>query len=95
MFNVYRDQAAVRALQQHWDQADEEQRNAMLRALHQLDRQLQNEPGQQGESRNGSTRVVFEAPLALHFDVEEAKQLVRVLRVWAFGPPAGQRDQAA
>ena len=84
MFNVYRDQTSVLSLRPTWEQADEPQRQAILRALNALDKQLQSNPSEQGESRSDQTRILFEAPLALLYQVDEDKKLVRVQRVWAY-----------
>jgi hypothetical protein len=84
MFSVYRDQSATSSLRQTWLQADEPQRQILLRALHTLDQQLQRAPHKQGESRHDGTRIVFHAPLAVLFEIDEEKKLVRVLRAWAY-----------
>jgi hypothetical protein len=84
MFSVYRDRKAMAIVLRTWEQADEAQRQEILRAVHCLDRQLQHDPHEQGESRGGPTRILFLAPLAVLFEVDEAKKLVNVLRAWVF-----------
>jgi hypothetical protein len=82
MFSVYRDQKAMTTVLHAWERADEAQRQAILRAVHSLDRQLQHAPHEQGESRGGAARIIFCGPLAMIFEVDEAKKLVNVLRAW-------------
>lgn len=36
----------------------------------------------QGESREGTMRIVFQPPLAAHIDVAQSEHTVHVLRVW-------------
>jgi hypothetical protein len=58
-------------------------RNAVTRAAHLLEQQLQTDPLHAGESRQSSvSRVAFESPLAIEFEVIEDDKKVRVLGVW-------------
>jgi hypothetical protein len=59
---------------------------AILRASRQVDLQLGQEPQRQGESRGGRTRILFRAPVAVLFEVDEARKLVRIVRSWAYCP---------
>jgi hypothetical protein len=59
------------------------------RAARRLDQQLQHAPQEQGESRGDGTRILFDAPLAVLFEVDEPNKLVRVLRSWAYAPAKG------
>jgi hypothetical protein len=45
---------------------------------------LERDPSRQGESRGGRERVVFAEGVAATFEVDPERQLVRVLRAWAF-----------
>ncbi len=84
MFMIYRDESATADLQRAWEQADEPLRGAILRASRAVDRQLCRRPQAKGESRGGRTRVLFRAPVAVTYEVDEARKLVTILRAWAF-----------
>jgi hypothetical protein len=92
MFSIFRDQSAMTSLKEAWEQAEPEAQNAILRATRQLDQELQQDPTTKGESRDGATRVLFEAPLAVLFVVDEERKLVRVLRAWHYRT-ADRRDR--
>jgi hypothetical protein len=51
-----------------------------------IDRQLEVDPDQQGESRSNDLRVLFQPPLDIVYHIHESQQLVRVLLVWTFRP---------
>jgi hypothetical protein len=84
MFSIYRKQSALVPLNEAWAQADANLRDAILQASHSVDQQLQSDPLEQGESRDGRTRILFQAPLAVTFEVDEAKKLVHILRAWTY-----------
>ena len=84
MFSIYRNQSALVPLNEVWEQADAPLREAILQASHRIDQHLQTDPQEQGESRDGTTRILFDAPLAVTFEVDEPKRLVRILRAWTF-----------
>jgi hypothetical protein len=84
MFSIYRSQAAVTPLSEAWEQADDALRCAMLQASRRLDQQLHQAPQEQGESRDGQVRILFQTPLGVLFEVDEDKKLVRILRAWAY-----------
>jgi len=46
-----------------------------------IDRVLQENPQEQGESREGNERVLFASPLVVSFTVNEPRQMVRVVNV--------------
>ena len=71
MFCVYQDQKAMTLLQHTWEIADESLRNAIGQAIQRIGRALQNDPQEQGESRPNGTRILFEAPVAVLFEIEE------------------------
>jgi hypothetical protein len=52
-----------------------------------LDAVLERNPLHVGESRGGSTRLVFLPPLAALFDVHVPIRRVMVWRIWRHGPP--------
>jgi hypothetical protein len=84
MFSIYRNQAALAPLTATWEQADSRLREAILHASRCVDEQLQSEPHEKGESREQGTRILFQAPLAVTFEVDQARKLVRILRAWAY-----------
>jgi hypothetical protein len=84
MFIIYRSQTAMIPLAQTWEEADDCLRTAILSATYNLDKMLQDAPQEQGESRTRKTRVVFHAPLGVLYQVDEDKQMVHILRAWAY-----------
>ncbi len=63
-----------------WNNASD--RAAVTAAANRIDLLLQRDPASKGESRGGSTRVLFETPLAVTFRVSELDRQVYVLDVW-------------
>lgn len=90
MFSIYRSQSALIPLNQTWENADAVLREQIVQASRRVDQQLQSDPHEQGESREEGTRILFQAPLAVTFEVDEPKKLVRILRAWAYSR-AGHR----
>jgi hypothetical protein len=84
MFSIFRSESAMAPVQHTWEQADAPLRKAILSASRSIDQQLQVDPLEQGESRDGATRVLFEAPVAVAYEVDEPKKLVRVVRAWIY-----------
>jgi hypothetical protein len=84
MFSIYRSQSAVTPLREAWEGADEPLREAILQASHRLDQQLAREPDSRGESRDERTRILFEAPVAVLFEVHQEEKLVRIVRAWLY-----------
>jgi hypothetical protein len=93
MFSIYRDQSAMVPLKETWEQADAPLREAILEASRRLDQSLHTAPHEQGESRDNNTRILFEAPLAVLFDVDEPNKVVRILRAWAYRCAADRTDR--
>ncbi len=93
MFSIYRSQTALVPLRETWEQADAVLRDAIVQASRQVDQQLQTAPNEQGESREEGTRILFQAPLAVTFEVDEPKKLVRILRAWTFCRAADRQDR--
>jgi hypothetical protein len=92
MFSIYRSQSALVPLRQTWEQADAVMRDAIVQASRQVDQQLQSAPNDQGESREEGTRILFQAPLAVTYEVDEPKKLVRILRAWAYCRVTDRQD---
>ena len=84
MFSIFRSQSAMLPLKQTWEHADDELREAILQASRQLDQQLHVNPQEKGEAREGNVRIAFQEPLAVLFEVDQEKKLVRILRAWAY-----------
>ncbi len=92
MFSIYRDQTSMTSLKETWEQADAPLREAILEASRRLDQFLQSDPHTQGESRDNKTHILFEAPLGVLYDVDEANKVVRIVRAWAFRCAADRSD---
>ena len=60
-------------------------RNAVTAAANRIDVLLGTDPHNQGESRADGTRILFERPLAVRFEVSEQDRYVDVLQVWWIG----------
>jgi hypothetical protein len=84
MFSIYRSEAAVIPLRETWQGADEDLRQAILRATSRINQRLHERPHQQGESRDGRTRILFEAPVGVLFEIDEGRKLVNIVRSWAY-----------
>jgi hypothetical protein len=84
MFRVEWLQSALDELTLLWLQAGAAVRQAMTAAVHAIDRQLQTDPENQGESRSGGQRVLFVPPLGVLFEVDAAQRVVTILHVWRF-----------
>jgi hypothetical protein len=93
MFNIYRSQDAVTPLRAAWEQADEDLREAILQATHVVNLRLHENPHEDGESRDGQTRILFQAPLGVLYKVNEAKKLVVIVRSWAFRTATARDDR--
>jgi hypothetical protein len=74
-------EAAQQQLAQVW--LDATDRDAVNRAVAVLDRHLNLDPAELGESRASNRRIAFQQPLAIIFVVEKRLLLVTVIRVSA------------
>jgi hypothetical protein len=83
-FEVRWKRAARDELARIWVQADGGTRQAITRASHQIDYQLQYAPETQGESRPKGRRIFHAAPLGVIFRVDRQNQRVFVLHVWIY-----------
>jgi hypothetical protein len=83
-YNVRWRRAARDQLAAAWITAAD--RSALTAAANRVDRLLERDPLDCGESRSGIERVMFEGPLVVAFDVYEARRKVVVLDVRAIRP---------
>jgi hypothetical protein len=60
-------------------------RQAVADAANRIDSLLRSDPHDQGETRDEQTRILFERPLAVQFEIHDADCLVEVLKVWWVG----------
>jgi hypothetical protein len=67
-----------------WLHADSMERRAIGTAAHAIDKRLEVDPADQGESRGDGCRILFERPLGAVFRVEQERSSVVVLRGWQF-----------
>ena len=84
MFQVRWRPTALKDLAALWTSADAAQRRAITQAAQSIDRQLPNNPQNQGESRTKGRRIFFASPLGILFRVEPQQRIIRVLQVWMF-----------
>lgn len=63
-----------------------EDRDAITRASHELDKRLENDPPMHGESRYGRVRIQFAPPLGMEFEVIEESRTAFVVSVWLTRP---------
>jgi hypothetical protein len=82
MFQVVWLQSALNDLAALWVRADSVLRQAINAATNAIDRSLQDDPENLGESRAGETRVFFAHPLGVSFQVDSSQRVVSVLHVW-------------
>ncbi len=92
MFNIYRSQEAVTPLREVWEQADDDLREAILNASRLVNLRLHDNPHGEGESRDGRTRILFQAPIGVLYEVDDDKKLVSIVRSWAFRTTAAQDE---
>jgi hypothetical protein len=76
--------SAEQRLAQLWTAGPD--RAAITAAANTIDRELADDPDIKGEAREGQTRLLVEAPLAVYYDVKEPDRLVIVWDVWRWGP---------
>jgi hypothetical protein len=92
MFIIYRTQSAMTPLKDSWEQAEAPLRDAILQASRLIDLELQHDPQERGESRDDRTRILFQAPLGVLFEVDETKRIVHILRTWMYRTAADRCD---
>jgi hypothetical protein len=74
--------AAEQELARIWLNAAD--RSAVTSASNRMDRRLQSNPEDEGESRPNDQRIAFESPLGILFKVETASRRVLVIHVWRY-----------
>jgi hypothetical protein len=74
--------AAEDALADAWVNAPD--RAAVTAAANAIETRLQRDPYADSESRGGATRITFEAPLAVLYEVDDQARHVIVLDAWRF-----------
>ena len=82
MFRVRWERSALNELADLWTHADSANRQAITEATNTIDRLLQADPSDVGESRGPGERIVFVEPLGVTFDVVDTPATARVLHVW-------------
>jgi ParE toxin of type II toxin-antitoxin system, parDE len=75
---------AVNELADIWIKADSPLRQNITEATQTLDQELQRDPFQHSESREGNARILFARPLGILFEVDPRQGVVWVLHVWSF-----------
>jgi len=60
-------------------------RQVVADTANRIDDLLKSAPFDQGESRDGQSRILFERPLAVQFEIHEEDCIVEVLKVWWVG----------
>jgi hypothetical protein len=74
--------AALNELATLWTRADSTQSAAITDATHRIDQKLRSDPFGSSESREHDDRILFEAPLAIIFQVDLSARNVFVDHVW-------------
>jgi mRNA-degrading endonuclease RelE of RelBE toxin-antitoxin system len=82
MYSVRWKRSALDQLTELW--LDAENRAELNSAVDELDRLLGSSPHEVGESRTDVIRVAFCPPLGVFFYIDDANDVVEVLRVWTF-----------
>jgi hypothetical protein len=82
MYTVRWTRSALDRLTELWVAASD--RASVTAAVNEIDRLLEVDPHQAGESRSESTRVLFVPPIGVFFDIDDASKVVEVLKVWTF-----------
>jgi plasmid stabilization system protein ParE len=80
MYTVVWAPLAEQELAEIWNDASD--RAEITAAANEIDSALVRDPLDFGEARQGITRIAFEKPLAILFDVHEDQQKVRVWDIW-------------
>jgi hypothetical protein len=83
-FEVVWNQTALDNLATAWTLADSAMRQDVTHAAQEIDRLLESDPNNQGESRASGQRILFVPPLGVAFEVDAEHSLVQVLFAWSF-----------
>ena len=65
-----------------WLQSNDQ--NRVAAAANEIDKILQHQPEELGESRDGERRIVFSPPLGVMFVINKADKKVYIINVWKF-----------
>ena len=79
-------QDALNELAIIWTNADADLRKRITAAAHIIDKDLQHNPHEKGESRPDGYRIFVESPLGVFFRVAENTFEVEVCRLWLIRP---------
>lgn len=82
MFRVRWIQTALNELAAVWMEADSPSRQLITAASHAIERELQTEPEEKGESRGGPERIFFSYPLGMLYAVDAATSTVWITHIW-------------
>jgi len=74
--------SAVQELAAIWLQASD--RQAVTTAAHAIEKRLESDPENDGESRPKGRRILHSKPLGVRYRVLVDRRLVKVLRVWRY-----------
>jgi hypothetical protein len=85
MYTVYWRDSLLDHLADLYVTADVPERERIARGVQGLNRRLKDEPYEVGESRDDRFRIAFPPLLAVVFEVDESKQLVRIVSVNRYG----------
>ncbi len=83
MFQVVWLEQALDELAAIWTKADSNQRKSISDAARAIDRLLERDPDNQGESRSAGQRILIQVPVAIRFEIRHQRGLVRVLHIWS------------
>jgi len=83
IFTVTYKPSAEQELANIWLQAPDHR--AVTDAANRIDVLFRADPHSQGESRGEQTRISFERPLAVQFEIHDQDRIVEVLKVWWVG----------
>ena len=84
MFSVEWSEESLQELAALWVRIESDSRALVTAACHDADRRLHVDPLGEGESRFGSQRILFIAPVALIYQLEPDEQTVTVLHAHFF-----------
>lgn len=80
-YNVRWSRRSLDVLAEIWVDSSSEERAAITQTSAAVDRLLQSNPHEQGESRSADRRVLIALPLILTYSIDEPRRIVRVLNV--------------
>lgn len=81
-FRVRWNKAALDDLAAAWLRASPEERRRLTAAARAVEQELRDRPESKGESRSGDERILIELPLAVLFEVDQAKSEVDIHQAW-------------